>query len=156
MFFSKFPVGCPCLWGREWQLDREWGVWRLNLKYFDAPLRGLMWAGLIHTVSTINMCGLVGSQRKSSRTFRYKMFCLICNDRFCATVEIHVGLLGCSGWPLLKFKILTVQGTCFLTYFICLFIFILSEQQCLLTMVWPSPKPGLNFWWPSPFWLHKI
>ena len=109
---------------RLW-LDRECGAWWLNLKYCDAPLRSIMWAGLIYTVPAFNMCWLVGSDRKSSRTFTYKMVCLIGNDHFqCNSSDICVGLLGCSGWSLLKFKMLTaLQGTYLFNNIFYLFIY---------------------------------
>ena len=80
------------------------------------------------------------------------MFRLICKDRFCATVDTHGGLLGCSGWSLLKFKMLTVQGTCLLKNVFYLFIYFYFKWTAMFAkngMV--LPKAQLKFVVTLPF-----
>ena len=70
------------------------------------------------------MCWLVSSSAENlQERLDMKCFAWYVEDRFCARVDIHVGLLGCSGWSLLKFKIATVQGTCLLNNIFYLFIY---------------------------------
>ena len=80
------------------------------------------------------------------------MFCLIFKDRFCATVDIHVGLLGCSGWSLLKFKMLTVQGTCLLNNIFYLLIYFYFKWTAMFAKNGMAlPKAQLKFLVTLPF-----
>ena len=75
------------------------------------------------------------------------MFCLIFKDRFCATVAIHVGLLGCSGWSLLKFKMLTaLQGTYLFNNIFYLFIYFYFKWTAMFAKNGMAlPKAQLKF-----------